>query len=417
MNSRPLNSEEEQNLEVVRSAVGDFALLFVTETGLRKSILDATLPLRTLLKEKGVHDFNNQRQGPDNKVVVPVRFVSNSKIADSRCSLYRPITKHGDPRLWPYGLVEHCSPNDVFAVFCHEGKVHFLNLTVSNIDPNLGSYSIQEGIEGVDTQTYSLGEALPSRDAATSILSSIQGRFSTTAKSLLDKLRKIADCGPLESVCTGDTAIGRSIETALGISINSNKNPDFNGIEIKSYRSSKPRTGLITLFAKTPDWSRSYVKNSRDYLAVAGYERNGIKRLYCSVFANNQNSQRLQLNLNQTANDLEEIYDNSPKKVIAVWAMDNLHAEFRRKHNETFWISANTELIAGREHFRLKAVTHTQRPLVTQFDSLIVQGQICLDHTIKEKNGRVVDKGYLFRVRSARMPDLFAGKPRQYDLL
>jgi hypothetical protein len=416
MNQRPLNPKEQTNLEKVRSAVGDFALLFITATGLQKSILDATLPLRTLLKEKGVHDFNSQLQGPDNKVVLPVRFVSDSKLVDTRCSLYRPLTKQGDPRLWPYGLVDHCSPDDVFAIFCYENKIHFINLTVSSLDLDFSYYPYSDSKTDIEPRILVLAET-PRQNSAISLLAEIEKCFSSTAKNLLAKLRKIADAGPLESVCRGDTSVGRSIETALGISINSNKNPDYQGIEIKSHRSTKPRTGLITLFAKTPDWSRSQVKNSKDYLAIAGYEKNGIRRLYCSVYASKQNSQRLQLNLNQTVNDLEEIHYGSAKQVIAVWAVETLHNEFRNKHNETFWISAETELIRGREYFRLQSIIHTTKPLVTQFDSLIVQGQICLDHTIKEKAGRVVDKGYLFRIRNARMPELFAGKPRRYDLL
>lgn len=416
MNTRPLNDRELQNLDVVKSAVGEFALLFVTETGLRKSILDATLPLRTLLKDKSVHDFTNQPQGPENKVVLPVRFASSSEITSSRCSFYRPITKQGDPRLWPYGLGDHCRPNDVFAVFCFEGLVHFINLTSNNLAPTVDQrLYLPENNYGVHHST-SVAEAFTIQNQAVSLLNDIASRFSSTAKYLLNRLREIADRGPIESVCEGDTSVGRSIETALGIQINSNKNPDFQGIEIKSYRSTKPKTGLITLFAKTPDWTRSLVKNSRDYLALAGYDRNGIRRLYCSVFATNQNSLKLQLNLNQSANDLEEIFFGTPKNVIAVWGMDNLHNEFRRKHNETFWVSAETERVRGKEHFRLKSVIHTQKPLVTQFDSLIVQGQIGLDHTIKEKNGRVVDKGYLFRVRSAKMPELFAGTPKHYKL-
>lgn len=417
MNTRQLNDREQENLDIVKSAVGEFALLFVTETGLRKSILDATLPLRTLLKDKSVHDFSNQPQGPDNKVVLPIRFASGSEITSSRCSFYRPITKQGDSRLWPYGLADHCRPNEVFAVFCFGGLVYFLNLTSNKLAPADDSQLYSQENNRFSEQLLSVADALPIQNHAVALLNSIASQFSSTANYLLNRLREIANRGPLESVCEGDTSVGRSIETALGIQINSNKNPDFQGIEIKSFRSTKPKTGLITLFSKTPDWTRSQVKNSRDYLALAGYNRNGMRRLYCSVFATQQNSLKLQLNLNQSANDLEEIFFDAPKKIIAVWGMNNLHNEFRRKHNETFWVSAETEKVQGKEQFRLKSVIHTQKPLVTQFDSLIVQGQICLDHTIKEKDGRVVDKGYLFRIRSAKMPELFAGTPRRYALI
>ena len=46
-----------------------------TETGLKKSILDATFQVREFLKSMGFHDFQNQRQGSSDKVVKKCFFV------------------------------------------------------------------------------------------------------------------------------------------------------------------------------------------------------------------------------------------------------------------------------------------------------------------------------------------------------
>ena len=46
------------------------AVLVPTETGLRKSILDAIGPLREYLKEAGVHDYLAQAQGKEAKHLV-----------------------------------------------------------------------------------------------------------------------------------------------------------------------------------------------------------------------------------------------------------------------------------------------------------------------------------------------------------
>ncbi len=293
MNTRPLTPSEESNLQVVRGTAGDFALLFVTATGLTKAILDATLPLRTLLKDKGVHDFLSQGQGPENKILVDGVMLEDGKASTIKVSLYRPETKQGDPRLWPYSFGDYASPDDVFGVFVEAGRIHFLNLTRSSVSQDLKA--------GGGT-------------IAAIFFSELGSVVSSVSVELLGLLREIANRGPLRAACSGDTAIGRSIETALGIGMNARKTPDYKGIEMKSYRSTKPENGLMTLFSKTPDWKRSILKRSADYLPRFGYERNGRRQLYCSVHATKVNSQGLRLNLNVTASDLEEFHQAKPPR-------------------------------------------------------------------------------------------------------
>jgi hypothetical protein len=50
------------------------------------------------------------------------------------------------------------------------------------------------------------------------------------------------------------------------------------------------------------------------------------------------------------------------------------------KHNETFWIAADSKIIDGKEFFQYKKVEHTKKPIVSQFDILLEQGIIRLDH-------------------------------------
>ena len=52
-------------------------------------------------------------------------------------------------------------------------------------------------------------------------------------------LNKISAQGPIPALLQADTAIGRTLETLLGIDINSSKKPDYKGIELKSYRDKK----------------------------------------------------------------------------------------------------------------------------------------------------------------------------------
>ena len=70
MNTRPLEDHEAANLDAFRRAGLDHALVFITATGLKKSILDATQPMRTLLSVYGIHDYSTQGQGPESKKVI-----------------------------------------------------------------------------------------------------------------------------------------------------------------------------------------------------------------------------------------------------------------------------------------------------------------------------------------------------------
>lgn len=93
------------------------AFLVPTPTGYEKSIMDATKPLRELLKFAKVHDYETQGQGQENKVVIESHFVTKDDQINTTASLYRPNTKHGDPRIWFSDLKKYCKPCNLLAIF------------------------------------------------------------------------------------------------------------------------------------------------------------------------------------------------------------------------------------------------------------------------------------------------------------
>lgn len=98
------------------------AFLVPTPTGYGKSIMDATSPVRQLLKDAGLHDYASQRQGPENKVQIKSYFVSDDELIESKASLYRPQTKQGDPRIWFADLRRYCSPCNLLAIIVKDGS-------------------------------------------------------------------------------------------------------------------------------------------------------------------------------------------------------------------------------------------------------------------------------------------------------
>jgi hypothetical protein len=83
---------------------------------------------------KGLHDFDMQRQGPDNKKKLKVKLVFNNHTDDREFSLYRPHTKNVDPRFWIGHLGEYADQFNLIAIFVDSiGTIFVVNCSRSNI--------------------------------------------------------------------------------------------------------------------------------------------------------------------------------------------------------------------------------------------------------------------------------------------
>jgi len=205
-----------------------------------------------------------------------------------------------------------------------------------------------------------------------------------------------------------------TIEHALGIAANSSKEPDYNGIELKTARGfKKTRTNL---FAQVADWELSSLKSSREILENFGYPRGDDFKLYCTVSALKENSQGLKFERREAEGILVETQKDYGD--VAVWPDKLLRKRLIEKHSETFWVSAESTEVDGVEYFQLKSVTHTRSPLQGQLMPLIASGIITMDHLIKRKAGikpKVAEKGPLFKINKKDLPLLFPS-PKTYFL-
>ena len=215
------------------------AFLVPTPTGYEKSIMDATAPVRELLLNSRVHDYDAQLQGPANKNIVKTYFVTSGNLIESAASLYRPVTKKGDPRIWFSNLKKYCSPRNLLAIIVINQELYVFNLS-----------------------DISVSESLCKKGFAYSILEEATHKDRAIADELLAKIRAIHDQGFLRSITPGDPGVGDTLEFALGISRNNSKSPDYRGIELKSTRltrnGSKRSVTRSTLFTKVPDEGLSY---------------------------------------------------------------------------------------------------------------------------------------------------------------
>jgi hypothetical protein len=382
---RQLSAIEISRIKLLTEKSVELCLIEPTETGLVKSIMDATGSVRTYLKSNSIHDYEFQKQGQENKIQIPSFLISSDNLISSVASLYRPNTKKGDPRIWFKGLGNYANANDILGIFVFENELYVLNITQLDLHRLL---------------------AVNVSNPLSDLVNEIKQISNEVADELILLLNEIAGRGPIPAMLAADTAIGRTLETLLGIDINSSRKPDYKGIELKSYRDK--RGNRKTLFAQVPDWNLSKFKSSAEILDAFGYERGEDFKLYCTVSSLVRNSQGLKLKMDA---DINQLIENSNKSNIGdfvVWGLETLHNRLLEKHNETFWIAADSISIDGLEHFQYKKVEHTKKPIVSQFDILIEQGIITLDHLIKRKStGSVVEKGPLFKIKPNALGLLF----------
>jgi hypothetical protein len=367
----------------------EVAFLSPTRTGLEKSIMDAHGDLRAFLRDQGVHDFDSQRQGTDAKAMIEATFLGYLDAPDTWVSLYRPETKSGDPRIWIRGLREWAAPGNLLALFVIDQHLYFTNLS------NPG---IWEAREDPDSPLGAVVTGFSSED-------------DIVADELLGKLRAIARMGWVASQRKGDTGIGFTLESLLGIPANSNRAPDYKGIELKSARRLGGRNNL---FAKTPDWSRSPISRTADLLAQHGYyvtERDR-RQLYATVYATHETPGGFSLD----AGDVDTWLNRSGER-LAVWSNAELRQSLQTKHASTFWVKASSRLLAdGSEEFAFESVRYTRAPIVSAFVPLMRSGGITVDLTcFEQSDGAPKDKGYLWKVTSSSFGALFP-EPAEFVL-
>ena len=356
---------EKHNMEYLVNKNIKFTQVQITQTGLKKSIMDATAPMRTYFRENNVHDYTLQKKGQENKILVETHILTEFKDICTQTSLYRPETKDGDPRLWIYKLKETAAADDIYAIIAmNSTTLYAINLTKVDI-----------------VKCCESSVANPVQD----LIGWLSAGADRISEELLARLMEFKGMW-IDTDLNADTAIGRQVESLLGIGMNGLPLPDYKGIELKSFRSKRPNIKK-NLFCKVPDWDISELKSGAAIVEKYGYLSGGIKSYRNTLSCKSPNSQNLRLNVNYQSEllEIEEdgiICPDLFKKVadVAVWRLRTLHNCLLLKHHETFWIEVDTRIgSAGQEQFRFNKIEHTRNPIVSQFDILLEQSMITVD--------------------------------------
>lgn len=376
------------------------AFLVPTPTGYEKSIMDATKPLRELLKYAGVHDYNKQGQGPENKVILEAHFVTGKDVINTTASLYRPNTKDGDPRIWFSDLKKYCKPCNLLAILVFDKALYVINLS-----------------------DISIQKSLKEHGHVFSYLQLSLTEYVSIADELLSKLEDIHKKGFIPSITKGDPGVGDTLEHELGISRNNSKKPDYKGIELKASRITKngvkKTVTRSTLFSKVPDGGLSYSQILDKYgkMQIPRGETVPRKQIYETLSAKRYNAYGLKFVVDYDKDRLNLIDDAQPNpNIVSYWEMEILRKTLLTKHPETFWVKAAAEMRPDLEYFRYDYAIHTKNPNTYLLAALIDNGEITADLAAHiNPDGGYRDHGLLFKILPQDLHDLLS-EDNTYDL-
>jgi hypothetical protein len=386
-------------LRLFKSARLKVSFLVPTATGLGNSIMDATAEIREFMLLNGLHDYSKQGQGQDHKVLLNTTLLSQGRVEYTQTSLYRPSTKSGDPRIWIAGLKQFSSPHDLLAILASPNGIVAINCSQSELSSVLD----------------------PSGMYYKEILAPAVVTESEPAKELLEKMKEVAKLGYVQTKRMGDTGVGFTLETLLGIEANSSKSPDYKGIEIKSKRQRGGAGRRTTIFSQVPNWNLSRLKGSKELLDERGRysEKKQRNQLFHELSVIKANSFDLRLQIDPSNDHLKQVWTaQEPYMMDVLWEFPLLKQRLSEKHQETFWVTAETDGKNGTEteSFWYRNIKHTGGLDSTVFPILLELGVITLDYTIKETpSGGAKDQGYLFKMNSSDL-DLLFEHVTEYDL-
>lgn len=376
------------------------AFLVPTPNGYEKAIMDATKPLRELLKFAKVHDYEKQGQGPEYKVIIESHFVTKDNVTNTTASLYRPVTKHGDPRIWFSNLKTYCKPCNLLAILILDKALYVINLSDKEIQKSL----FDKG-HVFTYLTYSLNE------------------YISPYEELLEKLHEIHRRGFIPSITTGDPGVGDTLENALGIQRNNSKSPDYKGIELKATRISKngktKNVTRSTLFTKVPDSGLTYSEILDKYgkVQIPRGQTESRKQIYETLSTKKYNAYGLKFIVAYDDDKLNLVDNAEPTpNLVSSWDFDVLRKTLLTKHPETFWVKAASEIREQWEYFRYDKVVHTKNPNALLLVLLVDNGEITADLAAHIKpDGSYRDHGLLFKILPQNIHDLL-GEEKNYDL-
>ncbi len=232
-----------------------------------------------------------------------------------------------------------------------------------------------------------------------------------TDESLAELLRKfdeVKSSGWIDAMRLGDTGIGYTFETLLGIKENNDEFGDFRGIELKCQKIKEGRTtgtGKINLFQEGPVWLSK--TSARDRIRILGQKR--VDGLYAchSQLSTTANNLGLLLDVIRSQSKIDLRKHADP---VGYWTFKQLEQRLIEKHSRAAFVKAKTRSIRGTTQYAYDELVYCDRPSIQKFIDLIDRRNIVFEFIMSERsNGEIRNHGYPWRlIRAEFLDNLFA---------
>lgn len=169
-----------------------------------------------------------------------------------------------------------------------------------------------------------------------------------------------------------NTGIGKTIEDLLGKDEDNSSDSDFDGLELKSQRSSS--NSLITLFTKSPSFPKgvnTYLRKTYGTLneeydsnilhtTIYGDKKNTYKDIYKFKVKTNSEFQRLEL-------EVYDMNDNYLNEKDIYWDYKILRSKFDKKIHSIGLVKADSKRENGKEFFKYNGLKLLLNPSFENF--------------------------------------------------
>ncbi|HOC52280.1 MAG TPA: MvaI/BcnI family restriction endonuclease [Caldisericia bacterium] len=221
---------------------------------------------------------------------------------------------------------------------------------------------------------------------------------------LKKKLQEIKKRGFIESLRSGSTGIGYTLEKLLDLNENNLPIPDLGGrVEIKTIR--KDSQSLITLFTfNRGAWQISQSEIIKTYGYKDEKERLALKN---TLFYKKEIPQNIMIEFDEV-NNLIQLVDKQTKKVLAIWDIYNIVGKFMSKLGRLLVIFADRKYQNDKEFFYYNEGYILSNPSSRKFIKAFKDSLIGIDLRMHLKeNGSVRNRGTGFRIKEKDLIELY----------
>ncbi len=222
----------------------------------------------------------------------------------------------------------------------------------------------------------------------------------------LRRFDRISAAGYVPTGRPGDTGVGYTLETLLGVPENNDPGGDFLGIEVKAWRMTDGRNDRqrpMNLFLREPVWIDGLTAAER--VRRRGYIDEQGRAAWYQTVSCRENTHGLRLSCDDRAGCLLLLDDAD---AVGFWTYDVLARRLAEKHRCAVFVGARSRGRGRGEAFHYRTVDWCEKPSVTRLLDLVDQGDIVVElrmHAVSDT--RVRNHGTAFRVRRHRLTDLY----------